>query len=313
MIETPWFEVEGVSEFIEAHYKEWSGKDVARALCRKYKLYIDSEDIRNFRRAKGWKKKEQESLMEQFIKVVFVTCFHAPYHDEILFELFIEFLKYFKPDKLFILGDFMDWYQVSRFDKNPNRLGKLQEDVDVSIELLDEMQKVVDDIEFLDGNHEYRMEVYLKKHPGLHGLRCLEIPSLLGLRERNIKHYSYHHPPIKFHRFQIHHGNLIRKYSGWTAKGLYEKYGGNGICGHSHRMGSFIKRNTSGIWGWWESGCMCRLDPEYQDFVDWVQGWSVGYFDKRKGKELFYLEQVPVIKGKFLFEGRMFRGGKKDG
>ena len=110
-------------------------------------------------------------------------------------------------------------------------------------------------------------------------------------------------PPLKHHKFQVTHGNIVRKYSGWSAKGAYTKYAGNGIMGHSHRIGSFITRNTQGTWGWFENGCMCFLEAEYLDFTDWTQGWSVAYFTKG---ELFHLEQVPIIKHKFLFNGRMF-------
>jgi len=143
----------------------------------------------------------------------------------------------------------------------------------------------------------------LRKNPELYGLRCLEMKNLLFLPKRNIRYHRYLDAPYKYYSLQIHHGNIIRKYSGWTAKALFEKYAGCGICGHSHRGGNFLKRNTQGIWGWYENMCMCNLNPEYQDFVDWIQGFSVAYFTK---KDLFHLEQIPIIEHKFLFNGKLF-------
>ncbi len=148
-----------------------------------------------------------------------------------------------------------------------------------------------------------RIATYLQENPALFGLKCLEMKSLLGLKERGIKSYPYKHEPIEHHKFQIHHGAIIRKHSGWTAKALYERYGGCGICGHSHRGSNYIKRTRQGIFGWYENMCMCKLDASYGDFFDWHQGWSIAYFTK---KDLFHLEQIPVIKHEFLFQGKLF-------
>ena len=180
----------------------------------------------------------------------------------------------------------------------------LQDELDIAEGILNWIYREVTDVTFLEGNHEYRITRHLRKNPELFGLNCLRMPELLGLIEKKIKYYPYLHPPIKYHGFQVHHGNLIRKHSGWSAKALYFKYAGCGIVGHTHRMGSYIVRNTEGIFGWYENGCLCSLQPEYQDFVNWIQGWSIAYFTK---KDLFHLEQIPVVDYKFLFNGRLFK------
>lgn len=300
-----WKEHSKIRDYIRDNYKSLRDIDLTIAIKERFELDIDPEGIRNLRRSRGWKKGVSPSgeSVEKFEKAVFITCLHIPFHDKELFALFLVFLKYFQPDILFILGDYLDWYQVSYFDKDPKRIGYLQDDIDTGERLLDMMLKLVDKIVFLDGNHEWRMVRYLRKNPELYGLKCLQVSSLLGLSERKIKHHNYLSPPIKYHGLQIHHGTLVRKYSGWTAKGHYEKYGGCGIVGHSHRGGNFLKRNTEGVFGWWENFCMCQLKPEYLDFADWIQGWSLAYFYK---KDLFHLEQVPVIKHKFLFQGKLF-------
>lgn len=249
------------------------------------------------------------SQVTYFEKAVFVGDFHIPYHDKILLFLLYDFLDFFKPDKLFILGDLLDCYSLSSFDKNPKRIASLQDELDEANEVLDKLCALVKDVELFLGNHEARLSKHLKRHPELYGLKALEWENLLKLNERGIKLHRYSEPPYLYHGLQIHHGTAIRKHSGWTAKAHYEKYGGCGIIGHVHRGGNYLKRNTQGIWGWYENMCMCRLDPEYQDFVDWIQGFSVAYFTE---KDLFHLEQIPVIDHRFIFNGVYFSRDGRD-
>jgi len=288
--------------------KSWlnlSDYELSQDIYRDYAIKLNPETIRNLRRKEGWIKQVSANAETplKLERVIFVGDFHVPFHDYKLFELLLQFMQYFKPDKCFIIGDLLDCYSVSRFDKDPTRIGNLQTELDLAQNIIDKIFKLCKDITFLEGNHEWRITKHLRKNPELYGLDCLSIPSLLRLADKNIKCHSYMNPPLKYHKFQITHGNIIRKYSGWTAKALWEKYAGCGICGHSHRGGNFIKRNTQGIFGWYENMAMCSLEPEYLDFADWIQGWSIAYFTK---KDLFHLEQIPVVKHQFLFQGKLF-------
>ena len=237
-------------------------------------------------------------------KTLIVADFHVPFHDKRLFELLLKFAAYYKPKKIFLPGDLIDCYTVSSFSKDPVRAGSLQKELDVARVMLGELHKVCKDITFIEGNHEYRVVTHLRKNPQLYGLDCLSTESLLRLESRGIKSYSYMHAPIRHHGFLITHGHVVRKYSGWTAKAMYEKYGGSGVCGHSHRGGNFIKRNMFGVFAWYENMCMCDLEPEYLDFADWQQGWCVAHFTEG-GR--FHVDQIPVVKYKFIYDNRMFR------
>jgi len=301
----PWESHPGIVKHINKSWTILTDYDLSQDIYRDYDIKINPEQIRNLRRKEGWIKvtTNNQSSENKFKKVVFVGDFHIPFHDYKLFELFIQFIKYFKPDKCFIIGDLLDCYSVSTFDKDPARIGNLQIEIDLAQNIIDKIFKLCKDITFLEGNHEWRITRHLRRNPELYGLDCLSIASLLRLADKDIKCHSYMNPPLKYHKFQVTHGNIVRKYSGWTAKALWEKYAGCGICGHSHRGGNFIKRNTQGIFAWYENMCMSSLEPEYLDFADWQQGWSIAYFTK---KDLFHLEQIPVIKHQFLFQGRMF-------
>jgi len=289
--------------YIKENYLSLKDFELSNKILELFHIQIDPEKIRNIRRAEDWKKKEVKNNGSNLERVLFIGDFHIPDHDEKLVNLLLKFIKFFKPHKCYILGDLIDCYPVSKFCKSIDRMGKLQAELDIAIPIIDQIQKYVEDITFLEGNHEERIATYLQENPALFGLKCLEIKSLLGLKDRNIKFFPYKHEPIEYHKFQIHHGSLIRKHSGWTAKALYDRYGGCGICGHSHRGSNYIKRTRQGIFGWYENMCLCKLSASYGDFFDWHQGWSIAYFTK---KDLFHLEQIPVIDHEFLFQGRLF-------
>jgi len=310
-----WKEHIRVYNYIKEHYQDPGISDFAlsNAIKGYFEVEIDPEKIRWLRRSKGWKKRvstdgESGRRGETFERHVFMGDLEIPFHDEKLLALFLVFLKHFKPHRLWIIGDFLAWYQVSTWKKDPRLVIDLQRNIDTGNKVLDALYKMVDKIEFFGGNHEFRMIQYLRSHPEVHSLRELQVASLLKLHERGIKYHPWKQAPLKYHSLQIHHGCLVRKHSGWTAKGHWEKFGGNGIVGHCHRMGSYVKRTTDGVWGWWENGCMRSLKADYGGFFDWIQGWSVAYFTK---KDLFHLEQVPVIKHKFLFQGKLFSAKEK--
>jgi len=131
-------------------------------------------------------------------------------------------------------------------------------------------------------------------------LDCLKLDELLGFRELGIKMATYDDGIMINGKFMARHGELVRKYSGWTAKAHYEKHGGNGIVGHSHRGGHYTTRNRFGVWGWAENFCMCDLDPDYTPHPDWQHGFTVQTWF---GEHQYILEQIPIINYRFLYGG----------
>jgi hypothetical protein len=67
----------------------------------------------------------------------------------------------------------------------------------------------------------------------------------------------------------------VRKWSGWSGKGEWEKYGRSGVSGHTHRLGWFVHRDHNGNSNWAETGCTCLLESPYGVDFDWQQGFVV--------------------------------------
>lgn len=236
---------------------------------------------------------------------VIINDTHNPYQDKEVLSLVEQFLTDIQPNYLFYDGDTNDFYPLSKFDKNPARLVNLQGDLDDTEKMFNRHRKALPNTRMvhLDGNHEDRLRRFLwSRVPELSSLRALELGKLLGFEENEISEVGYEKGLLINGVFLVIHGTIVSVHSGYTAKRMYEKHGGNGICGHCHRGGSFYKKDRFGIWGWWENFCLCDLDPDYIANPNWMHGFSVVHFRKRR----FWVEQVPIIDGKFIYGGRLY-------
>ena len=242
---------------------------------------------------------------QQTIAVVGDT--HNPYQDDHAVDITCRFLEEKQPEVLVLNGDINDFYQASVFSKDAKRIGSMQEDVDSTKKLLERFRSILPNTEiiFVDGTHCHRWEKYLQdKAPGASTLDCLTIPALFDLEKYNIGHVEYERGLLVNGVFLILHGDIVSKHSSETAKNQYIKNGGNGMCNHTHRGGSFFKRDRFGVWGWWENYCLCRLDPDWIQNPNWVQGFSMVHFTSGKR---FFVEQIPIIDGEFMYAGQVYK------
>ena len=76
------------------------------------------------------------------------------------------------------------------------------------------------------------------------------------------------------------HGDIIRKWSSYTARGEQEKEGMSGASGHSHRLGQFYHTVRGGKYTWMECGMLCSTDQEYLEgrIADWQLGIGLVIF-----------------------------------
>lgn len=51
------------------------------------------------------------------------------------------------------------------------------------------------------------------------------------------------------------------------------------VTQNTHRLAHFITRKAGRKFEWFETGCLCRLDPEYVQDPDWWQGFVVLYYE----------------------------------
>lgn len=306
-----WSEHQDIYTFIEDNWMGSNDYTLSSIIKESYNMEINPETIRNLRRKEGWIKvtTNNHSSANKFEKALVITCLHAPYHDKKLFKLFIQFLKHFKPDYLFMLGDMNDWYTLSTFSQNPSRIDGLSDELKITRGLLRQICKASPNSkkQFVPGNHEARLKKYLWRHPEIASLgkEFLNIPQLLQLKEYNIE---YAPKGITYHGIYLAHGHRLSKYSAYSAKLAMDDNTCNLIQGHSHRGGTHYKtvwqRGKPKQHVAHEAFCMCSLNPEYIDRPNWQQGWIVIYADPKSS--YFQIEPVCVVDYKFQFNGRMF-------
>lgn len=244
--------------------------------------------------------------MEKFERVVFIPDIHAPYIHADAFHTAMAFLRAFDPDVVFVLGDVIDFYQLSRFSKSPTRLTELQYDIDQAVWALKWIRKSAPKakIYFLKGNHEERLNKFLwTKAAELISLRDLTVPHLLELNQPDINMEYVETGSMMYRGILVKHGNVVRARSGYTATGELEKAWISGVSGHTHRLSQIYKTNFAGMFTWLESGCLCKLDPEYAEgqITDWQHGLSYGHFSVNKVS--FEMHTLPIIDKKIRFGG----------
>lgn len=239
--------------------------------------------------------------------VAFVGDLQAPFQDDLTLMALERFLKEFQPRKLIHVGDGIDMYAISAYNRDPERRFKLQEEIDESTAIWKRWRDLLPSAEFHYhfGNHEDRLRRYLwSQAPELESLDVLDLPKLLHCKEFGIKTYEYGQGQYLSSQFFIEHGDRVRQHSGYTAKAMMDRRGMSGISGHTHRLGTFYRRDRGGTYVWLENGCLARLDPEYDAFPNWQQGFTIGWF-KKSGRR-FHVEQIPITDHAFVYSGRRY-------
>jgi len=227
---------------------------------------------------------------------VVVGDFHVPYHSDNCLNLLLKFGKKHRISEIVLGGDFMDFYAISSFNRNPDRINALQKEVDLGIDILKKLKSITKNIIYVQGNHEERLRKYLwTKAPELASLRSLKFETLMKLKKLDI---TYIEDQIVLDGVLITHGDMTSKYSSYTARGMFEKVGTTLIFGHTHKGGVYYKTDTRGTNVSYENFCMCSLEPEWIRNPNWQQGFSVltdGYVQQiyiKDGKKLMYGNKV---------------------
>lgn len=232
---------------------------------------------------------------------IVISDLHIPFHDPFAWDLTLAVVQTIRPQQLVIAGDALDFWKLSVYDKDPGRMDDsgLQKEIDLWKSMIKQLQRATTKgclYNFLPGNHEDRLRRYLWRHPELHGLRALDLPSLLSLPELNIGFHEHEYELVPRHLL-VKHGRFIRKYSAYSARAELEneRFSISTITGHTHRLGTHYTRTRRGLVKAIENGCLCSLEPGYIRNPDWQHGFTLVI---RNGKDAFHAINVPYLGGK---------------
>lgn len=212
-------------------------------------------------------------------KLVSLSDMQAPFVDEPLLEAVERFMADWQPDDVMYNGDIEDAYDLSDFDKRPQRAFTIDTEHEWVRTMLDRHAALVPNAKrvLIEGNHEARLTRYIWRQAGAIASHIKALPEILGLKKRGVAHVTYG-KHVDYLGFVITHGNFVSSGSGMTARRHLMAYGSSGVCGHTHRLGSVSKTDMNGrTHTWHEQGCLCRVDLEYvRGVADWQQGFILG-------------------------------------
>lgn len=239
---------------------------------------------------------------------------HFPFHSDEALQILYAVTQDVAPGLIVDHGDTLDCYQISKYEKNPAHRVSLQDEIELAAAHFGRLTAIAPDARklWLIGNHEDRLRRILwdmardlpaRQVLNLPGLtEALRWENLLGLRDMGWEVSDER--VVLYDKLIAKHGNFVRKWSGYSARAEYERYGKSGMSGHTHRRGVFEHRDYNGFHAWWELGCMCDLDPDYTTDPDWQNGFAVVTWNE--DRTLFSVEEVRIHDGQAMFRGKQY-------
>ena len=255
----------------------------------------------------------------KFKHAVIVGDTHVPYQDHGALSVVERIIADVRPNIFVHIGDLIDAWQISRFDSDPHRRDTLQDNIDEAAGLLKKWQTLTPGAKrfYIEGNHEFRLTKAIQRMSD----KARELAKLdvfqdnvnwLGILEKaGVSRHQWEFVPVRrqarrriFPNLIIKHGSVVRKWSGATACGEWQKYGMCGVSGHTHRLGTFYHRDFNGSHAWAETGCTCDLDPDYVEDPDWQHGCLVVTFTN--DFKYFHFEPVYIQEGHAMWRDKRY-------
>lgn len=226
---------------------------------------------------------------------------HAPFFDKKVITLIIKICKNIPFDGLIQLGDAIDFYQLSKYDRDPKRKDNIEDDL-IKYSLL--MNKIMPLLRSnavwhqLEGNHEDRLRRYIwSKCPELQGM-ISSIPEYLKFKDmvRKVIWYPYEELKCVIGEMLFHHGVYFNVH---TAVNNINKYRRNICTGHTHRF-QYATSGNDGVRSI-TLGCLCDISKTMHRPVpsDWHSCFGIYEFNDKYSQiyPIFIQDNKCIING----------------
>jgi hypothetical protein len=255
-----------------------------------------------------------------------------PFHDDAAMNVFIEVCKSYQPDKVQILGDFLDLASQGRFAQEASFAQTTQEALNTGHRFLATLRAACPDAEIvvIEGNHDKRMQNFIEanavaafglKRAGLpESWPVMSLPYLLRLDELRIEYVDAYPAATDWDNATTRniHGTKANSRGSTTAQYVFELPHLNTWAGHTHRV-EVTYRSVMGARG--EAvesysanpGCLCRVDgavPSVNGAIgadgnaariveNWQQGFGLAYYNDTESWPYVYR----IRDGRALIDG----------
>lgn len=255
-----------------------------------------------------------------------------PFHDAAAMNVFIEAATRFQPDKIQILGDFLDLASQGRFAQEASFASTTQESIDTGHKFLAALRAVCPDalIVVIEGNHDKRMQNFIEANAlAAFGLKranmpdswpTMSLPFLLRLDELNISYVDAYPAATDWDNDTTRniHGTKANSKGSTTAQYVHQIPHLNTWAGHTHRTEityhSVIGPRGDAIESYSANpGCLCRVDgavPSVNGAIgadgaaakvveNWQQGFGLAYYNETESWPAVYR----IRNGRALIDG----------
>ena len=235
-----------------------------------------------------------------------------PFHDERAMALFIEVCRAYQPDKITILGDFLDLASQGRFAQEAAFANTTQLAIDAGYRFLAQLRAACPDSEIIiiEGNHDKRMQNFVEANAlAAFGLKradlpeswpVMSLPFLLRLDDLNIKYVDSYPAATDWDNDLTRniHGTRANSKGSTMSQYMQELPHVSTWAGHTHRA-EIVYKTVLGARGVpiesyaANPGCLCRTDgavPSVHGSIgpdgtaariveDWQAGFGVLYYN----------------------------------
>ena len=233
-------------------------------------------------------------------RVLFVPDTHAPFHDPIAWKAFLAAAKEWRPHRLVIQGDFVDFHAVSAHAQNPTKARRIVDELANIHEMIADLQSIgASEVVYTEGNHEDRLRRYIWQNASaLDGL--LTVQALLKLPS-NWQYIPYQQP---FRIGKVLCVHDVGKCGLGAIRQSMAAVSGSVIMGHIHRAELVIKGNLGGgphvgaCFGWLGGP---EADQDYSSISmrsSWSHGLGLGLY--HRATEHLTVFPVPILNGKAI-------------
>tara|TARA_E500000305_G_scaffold70163_1_gene56110 strand:- start:1130 stop:2101 length:972 start_codon:yes stop_codon:yes gene_type:complete len=293
---------------VKEHPNLFPTLDAARSMVRrirgnhgKSKLkYADPQLMKKNGKAGEYKIPKSLNKKKSVVKIpdgttLILSDVHIPYHDVDSLECALSHID--NPTNIYLNGDCVDFFAVSRWDKDPDArdlAGELQASRQFLMHLRERFPDA--NIYFKIGNHEERWETYLwRKAPEICGVPDFKLSKLLRFEELGIEEIGGRQLARAGGLWILHGHEFPGAFDPVNfARTLQVKTGVCSIGGHKHKTSQHSVRNMdNNTVSCWSIGCLCDLDPDYMPVNQWNRGFAVVTHSGKK----FSVDNYRIVDG----------------
>jgi predicted phosphodiesterase len=237
-------------------------------------------------------------IIEDFKKVGVLSDIHVPYHSMSAIICAIKHLREIGIDCLILNGDIMDFYAISRHEKEKD-LRDFPREIEMGRNFLQKIRDLFPliPIYYKMGNHENRWQRYLNEQAEefaqLHEMQFEQFFRLDKLAMTYIPDWQ----GIELADLLILHGHEVMAGGMNPSQSTFNKTFCNTLIGHVHRTTSTTKKNGfKEFFHTYSAGCLTQLSPKYYPFAQHNNGFALVEIENGKTK----VQNIMIKDGKIV-------------